>query len=52
MTAGDLSGSAYSGQMDTFLQHWTITIFLPAVLIGLAVLVMVVGYKDRHEDRH
>jgi hypothetical protein len=33
--------------MDTFLQNWTVTIFLPAILIGLAILVVVVKVKDR-----
>lgn len=33
--------------MDTVLQYWTLTIFLPAVLVGLAVLVLIVRSKDR-----
>jgi hypothetical protein len=33
--------------MDTILKNWTVTIFLPAVLIGLAVLVLVVRVKNR-----
>jgi hypothetical protein len=33
--------------MDTFLEYWTVTIFLPAILIGLAILVVVVKVKDR-----
>jgi hypothetical protein len=33
--------------MDTILENWTVTIFLPAVLIGLAVLVLVVRVKNR-----
>jgi hypothetical protein len=33
--------------MDTILQNWTVTIFLPAILIGLAIVVVVVKVKNR-----
>lgn len=33
--------------LDTILDHWTIAIFLPAILVGLAVLVVIVRYKNR-----
>jgi len=29
-----------------FLQYWTIAIFLPAVLLLIAVLVLVTGWRD------
>lgn len=35
------------GILDTILDHWTMFVFLPAILVGLAVLVMIVRYKDR-----
>jgi hypothetical protein len=33
--------------MDFVLEHWAAAIFLPAVLVGLAVLVLIVKVKDR-----
>ena len=35
--------------VDTFLQFWPLTIFLPAVLVGLTVLVLIVRYTDRRQ---
>ena len=34
--------------MDAILDYWTIAVFLPALLVGLAVLVTIVGFKDRN----
>jgi hypothetical protein len=33
--------------MDFFLENWTATIFLPVVLIGLLVLILLVRRMDR-----
>jgi hypothetical protein len=33
--------------MEIVLENWTITLFLPVVLIGLLVLVLIVRRMDR-----
>ena len=35
------------GFVDTVLNHWTVTLFLPAVLIGLAILVAIVRVVEK-----
>jgi hypothetical protein len=32
--------------METFLQYWTVTIFLPGLLVALAILVMIIRATD------
>ncbi len=32
--------------METFLQYWTVTIFVPALLVALAILVMIIRATD------
>ena len=34
---------------DTILNQWTVTLFLPTVLIGLALLVLVIRIKNRDD---
>ncbi len=33
--------------METFLQYWTVTIFMPALLVALAILVMIIRATDK-----
>jgi hypothetical protein len=33
--------------VDTVLHYWTVTIFLPAILVGLGILIMIVKVTDR-----
>ena len=33
--------------METFLQYWTVTIFVPALLVALAILVMIIRATDK-----
>ena len=35
------------GSVDTILNHWTVTIFLPAILIGLAILVAIIRVVEK-----
>ena len=34
--------------MDTVLNYWTVTIFLPALLIGLTILVLVIRATEKN----
>ena len=34
--------------METVLNYWTVTIFLPALLVGLAILVLIVRATEKH----
>ncbi len=33
--------------MDTFLQYWTVTIFMPSLLVGLVILIMILRATDK-----
>jgi hypothetical protein len=33
--------------VETFLQYWTVTIFMPALLVALAILVMIIRATDK-----
>jgi hypothetical protein len=34
--------------VETILNYWTVTIFLPALLVGLAILVLIVRATEKH----
>ena len=34
--------------MDTLLHYWTVTIFLPVLLVALAILVLVIRATEKH----
>jgi hypothetical protein len=33
--------------VDTFLQYWTVTIFMPSLLLALAILIMIIRATDK-----
>ncbi len=33
--------------MDTILQYWTVTIFMPSLLVALLILVMIIRATDK-----
>jgi hypothetical protein len=41
------TATTIGGAVDTVLDYWTITIFLPAILVGLGILVAVVRASDK-----
>ncbi len=34
--------------MDTLLQYWTVTIFMPSLLVGLVILILIIRATERH----
>jgi hypothetical protein len=35
-------------RVETILNYWTVTIFLPALLVGLAILVLIIRATEKH----
>jgi hypothetical protein len=35
--------------VETIRNYWTVTIFLPALLVGLAILVLIVRATEKHQ---
>jgi hypothetical protein len=33
--------------VDTILQYWTVTIFMPSLLVALLILVMIIRATDK-----
>jgi uncharacterized membrane protein len=34
--------------VETLLQYWTVTIFLPVLLVALAILVLIIRATEKH----
>jgi hypothetical protein len=34
--------------VETVLNYWTVTIFLPALLVALAILVLIIRATEKH----
>ena len=34
--------------METVLNYWTVTIFLPTLLVALAILVLIIRATEKH----
>jgi hypothetical protein len=34
--------------METLLHYWTVTIFLPALLVALTILVLIIRATEKH----
>jgi hypothetical protein len=49
VTSQEHRGATTIGErVETVLNYWTVTIFLPALLVALAILVLIIRATEKH----